>query len=118
MIPRFRPVAVNGASVAVEKMNPAELLAGSASRTDGGIVNVPALAGAVQTATAPLVLVLSVGLYTSIRTFPLPPVQVAVMPLERVTVALFTGLVRVGDAGMVNVALNGPTSAPPVPVTV
>jgi hypothetical protein len=43
---------------------------------------------------------------------------VAVMPLERVTVALFTGLVRVGDAGMVNVALNGPTSAPPVPVTV
>ena len=44
--------------------------------------------------------VLSVGLPTSTTTFPLPPAQVAVIPLERVLLALFAGLTNVGNAGI------------------
>src|SRR5579862_8908518 len=83
------------------------------------MVKVPALAGAEQAATAPLVQLPSVQLASSITTVPLlPPVQVTVSPLERVAEPLITGLTRVGDAGMVKVPLNEPTFAPPVPVTV
>src|SRR5450755_1515289 len=117
-LPTVRPVAVKRAFADVEKTKPAAPV-GSASSTEGGIVNLPALMGALQTAAAPAVHKLSVQPFTSITTFPLPPpVQVTVIPSVRFTVALFTGLTRVGDAGMVMVALKAPTSAPPVPVTV
>ena len=72
----------------------------------------------MQTAETPFVYVLSVGPSTSITTVPLPPVQETVIPLARVTVALFTGLTRVGKVGMVRFAVKEPTSAPPVPVKV
>jgi hypothetical protein len=66
--------------------------------------------------------VLSVALDTSISTCPFgsPPLQVTVIPLERVTVRLvgLAGLTNVGGAEMVIVALKGPTSFPPAPVIV
>ena len=63
-------------------------------------MNVPAFAAAEQNARAPLVAVLSVAAPTIIRTaaFEEPPVQVRVIPLERVTGGMmrFAGLVKFG----------------------
>ena len=85
-------------------------------------MNVPRLAGTLHSASALSLNVLLVALDTEIRTFPFgsPPRQVTVIPLERVTVRLvaLAGLTNAGAAGIVMVALKGPTSLPPVPVTV
>jgi hypothetical protein len=85
------------------------------------MVNVPALAGAVQAAKDPTLKVLSVALATSISTCPVEPFgfQLTVSPLERVTESPFGfGLRYVGVAGIVKVALIGPTSGPPLLVIV
>src|SRR5450631_1524568 len=86
--PRLRPVAVNGTrAVSVANSKRLRLPAGSGSSAYGGIVNVPAFAATVQRTAAPLVWVLSVTASIAIRTtaFGEPPVQVRVIPLERVT---------------------------------
>src|SRR5579884_495390 len=87
------------------------------------MANVPALAAARQAAIAPSVNALFNELSSRICTVPVEPFgfQVTVTPLERVTVAFgakFGPFVSLGDGGIVNVALKGPTSAPPLPLTV
>jgi hypothetical protein len=78
------------------------------------MVNVPALAGALQYAKAAVWKDESVALMRSISTCPFgsPPLQVTVIPLERVTARLFglSGLTRVGDGGIAIVALKGLTA--------
>src|SRR5579872_3826151 len=114
----FTPVAVNVADEYDERTTPAGLPAGSASRTYGGIVNVPRLAGTWQTAETLLSHARSVQASTAISRFPEPPVQFTINPLARVAVPLFTGLTNVAPSGIVTAPLNGPTSAPPAPANV
>ena len=111
-------MAVYGTSDSADpKKKLPKLVVGRASMMYGGTVKVPAPAGAVHCAVAPLVFVLSVAAVIRRRTFPPPPVQVTVIPLDRVTVGEFSGLTRdVGNTGIGLSALKGPTFAPPVPV--
>ena len=66
-------------------------------------MNVPEPAGALQEAKAAALKDASVALMTSISTCPFgsPPLQVTVIPLERVTLKLLAlrGLNNYGDAG-------------------
>ena len=47
-----------------------------------------------------------------------PPLQVINWPAERFTVVDELALVQISGSGTLSVAVNGPTSAPPGPVTV
>ena len=125
--PRLMPRAVKDADTAGEiipglSSNCVKFPTGSASRTYGGMVKVPALAATRQFAIEPIENMLSSALNMKISTFPVEPLpfQVTVRPLERVNarLAAAVGLSSVGDWGIVKFAVKAPTSAPPVPVIV